>query len=54
MTECDNAMMALATNTPMGMAKRPLITPNARYLRSRFSSIFSATGMVNTIVAPAI
>ncbi len=53
-TGWDSAIMALATNTPMGMANRPLITPSARYLRSRFSSIFSATGMVNTMVAPAI
>ena len=53
-TGCETAMTALATNTPMGIAKRPLITPSARYLRSRFSSIFNATGTVNTMVAPAI
>ena len=51
---CETAIMTEATNTPMGIARRPLITPSARYLRSRFSSIFSATGMENTMVAPAM
>lgn len=48
------AVIILEKNTPNGIESTPDMMPKAKYFSSFFWINFNPTGMVNTIVAPAI